>query len=127
MSHYTTTGLEHRKIAFWTFIGSECMLFGSLIATYLIYKGRSPIGPYPHTEWTDPVTHRAYHAILNIPVTTMSAGALLLSSVTMVLAYEAVKHRGDTNWRGFGTVWANSKLWLWATILLGTTFLGFQS
>ena len=39
-AHYTTTGLENRKIGFWTFIGSECMLFGSLIATYLIYKGK---------------------------------------------------------------------------------------
>ena len=32
--HHTSTGLEHRKIAIWAFIGSECMLFGSLIATY---------------------------------------------------------------------------------------------
>ena len=49
-SHYTTTGLEHRKIAVWAFIGSECMLFASLISTYLIYKGRSKVGPWPH-EW----------------------------------------------------------------------------
>jgi cytochrome c oxidase subunit III len=37
----TTTGLDNRKIAIWAFIGSECMLFASLISTYLIYKGRS--------------------------------------------------------------------------------------
>jgi heme/copper-type cytochrome/quinol oxidase subunit 3 len=30
----------------WAFIGSECMLFGSLIATYLAYRGRSVVGPY---------------------------------------------------------------------------------
>ena len=29
--HYTTTGLDNRKIAIWAFIGSECMLFASLI------------------------------------------------------------------------------------------------
>ena len=127
-AHYTTTGLEHRKIAFWTFIGSECMLFGSLIATYLIYKGKpGMIGPFPHEAWTDPTTHQAYKAILNIPVTSCSAAALLMSSVSMVLAYEAVKHRDDANWRGKGTIFASSKLWLWATIILGTTFLGFQS
>ena len=47
--HYTTTGLDNRKIAIWAFIGSECMLFTSLISTYLIYKGRSIVGPY--TPW----------------------------------------------------------------------------
>ena len=44
----TSTGLDHRKIAIWAFIGSECMLFASLISTYLIYKGRSVVGPFPH-------------------------------------------------------------------------------
>jgi len=39
----TTTGLDHRKIAIWAFIVSECMLFASLISTYLIYKGRSKV------------------------------------------------------------------------------------
>jgi len=39
----TSTGLDHRKIAIWAFIGSECMLFASLISTYLIYKGRSVV------------------------------------------------------------------------------------
>lgn len=127
MSHYTTTGLDNRKIAFWAFIGSECMLFGSLIATYLIYKGRSRVGPFPHTPWTDPATGTSYPAILDIPVTTASAFVLLMSSVSMVLAYEAVKHRGDTKWRGYGTIFASSKLWLWMTIILGTAFLGFQA
>ena len=44
----TSTGLDSRKIAIWAFIGSECMLFASLISTYLIYKGRSVVGPFPH-------------------------------------------------------------------------------
>ena len=33
----TSTGLDSRKLAFWGFIGSECLLFGSLIATYMAY------------------------------------------------------------------------------------------
>jgi len=45
--HYTSLGLDNRKVAIWTFIGSECMLFASLISTYLIYKGKSPEGPVP--------------------------------------------------------------------------------
>ena len=41
---YTSLGLDNRKVAIWTFIGSECMLFASLISTYLIYKNKEPAG-----------------------------------------------------------------------------------
>src|SRR5215831_12420652 len=34
-------GVDHRKLAMWVFLGSECFFFGTLIATYLAYKGRS--------------------------------------------------------------------------------------
>ena len=44
---HTSLGLDNRKIAIWTFIGSECMLFASLISTYLIYKGKQPGRPVP--------------------------------------------------------------------------------
>ncbi len=127
MSHYTTTGLDNRKIALWTFIGSECMLFGSLISTYLVYKGRSLVGPFPHQPWTDPATGQTYPAILDIPITTASAFVLLMSSVAMVLAYEAVKHRHDPKVTFWDKVFGNSKLWLSVTIILGAGFLGFQS
>jgi heme/copper-type cytochrome/quinol oxidase subunit 3 len=43
--HYTATGLDSWKVGFWTFIGSECLFFGTLIATYLTYKGSSLQGP----------------------------------------------------------------------------------
>ncbi len=32
-AHYTSMGLDSRKMGFWAFIGSECLLFGSLIST----------------------------------------------------------------------------------------------
>ena len=54
--HYTTTGLPNTKIGVWAFIGSECLLFMALISTYLIYKGRSVVGPFPHEPWTNPAT-----------------------------------------------------------------------
>jgi heme/copper-type cytochrome/quinol oxidase subunit 3 len=127
MSHYTSTGLDNRKIAIWAFIGSECMLFASLISTYLIYKGRSVVGPFPHTPWTDPATGTQYKAILDIPVTTWSTFVLLMSSVSVVLAYEAIKHKHDTGWKYKGTLFASSKLWLAVTALFGATFLGFQA
>jgi cytochrome c oxidase subunit 3 len=44
----TSTGIDSRKLAIWTFIGSECLFFASLISTYLVYKGKSLVGPLPH-------------------------------------------------------------------------------
>src|SRR6266699_2504145 len=89
----TTTGLDHRKIAIWAFIGSECMLFASLISTYLIYKGRSVVGPFPHDVCDPPKCATHLNAILNIPVTSVSTFVLLMSSLAMVLALAAVENK----------------------------------
>ena len=51
----------------WAFLGSDCMFFGSLIATYLAYKGKSITGPYPED-------------VFSIPVTSVSTFVLLMSS-----------------------------------------------
>src|SRR5665811_2385752 len=125
--HYTTLGLDSRKVAIWAFIGSECMLFVSLISTYLIYKGRSIVGPFPHETWTDPATGHVFKPILNIPVTSISTFVLLMSSLAMVLALAAVENR-NTPKRTLGEkILGSSKLWLFMTALLGATFLGFQA
>jgi heme/copper-type cytochrome/quinol oxidase subunit 3 len=113
----TSTGLNNTKVAIWAFIGSECFFFASLISTYLIYKGRSPVGPFPHEAWKDPATGHVYNAILNIPITSVSTFVLLMSSLAMVLAHSAVV-RGDRK---------SSKIWLASTAILGATFLGFQA
>jgi heme/copper-type cytochrome/quinol oxidase subunit 3 len=128
--HYTTTGLDSRKIAIWAFIGSECMLFISLISTYLIYKGRSVVGPLPHEKWTDPSTGHVFTPILNIPVTSMSTFVLLMSSLFMVLALAAVQNKGrplPANAGWWTRKLASSRLWLFMTALAGATFLGFQA
>ena len=124
--HYTATGLDSRKIAIWAFIGSECMLFVSLISTYLIYKGRSIVGPYPHEVWVSP-SGEHFNAILNIPVTSASTFVLLMSSLAMVLALAAVQNKDLPKRTTGDRVLGSSKLWLWMTALLGTTFLGFQA
>jgi heme/copper-type cytochrome/quinol oxidase subunit 3 len=97
-------GVDHRKLAMWIFLGSECLLFGTMIATYLAYKGRSVVGPHPHE-------------ILDIPLTTISTFDLLMSSLLMVLALAAV-HRGDRR---------QARLWLFGTAFFGLIFLGFQA
>src|SRR5438309_10790985 len=100
VTHHTSMGLDNRKMAFWAFIGSECLLFGSLISTYLVYKGKSIVGPYPPE-------------ILNIPFTSVSTFDLLMSSLMMVRALAAVQ-RGDRK---------GGKIGLCATAMLGLGFL----
>jgi heme/copper-type cytochrome/quinol oxidase subunit 3 len=124
---YTSTGLPNRKIAIWAFIGSECMLFASLISTYLIYKGRSVVGPFPHEAWTDPSTGHVFKPILNIPVTSFSTFVLLMSSLAMVLALAAVENRDVPKKTAGDRILGNSKLWLFMTALLGSTFLSCQA
>jgi len=99
----TTTGLDHRKLLMWTFLASECLFFGSLIATFLLFKEASVSGPTPQE-------------ILNIPVTSTSTFVLLTSSLSMVLALAAIQ-RGDI---------VSGRVWILATAVLGATFLGFQ-
>lgn len=139
-AHYTSTGLEHRKVAIWALIGSECMLFASLIATYLIYKGRSLVGPWPH-DWgcrTSNVMGKSAAAVqaagcaagdvlkpvLDIPITSQSTFVLLMSSLAMVLALEGVEHAGKP---GYDRWYKGSKFWLAMTALMGATFLGYQA
>ncbi|MDB4888296.1 MAG: ctaE [Gemmatimonadetes bacterium] len=124
----TSTGLDNKKIAIWAFIGSECMLFASLISTYLIYKGRSVVGPYPHEVCSPPVCATVLKPILNIPVTSASTFVLLMSSLAMVLALAAVEMKDQPAPVAFGEkILRSSKLWLWMTAILGATFLGFQA
>jgi len=125
--HHTSLGLDNRKIAIWTFIGSECMLFASLISTYLIYKGRSPNGPFPHELWTNPSTGEVMKPILDIPVTSASTFVLLMSSVAMVMALNAVQTKYEPKVTTWDKIKGSSKLWLAATALLGTIFLMFQA
>ena len=125
--HYTSTGLDNRKIGIWAFLGSECMLFVSLISTYLIYKGRSVVGPFPHEAWTNPQTGEHFKGILNIPVTSFSTFLLLMSSLSMVLAHNAVINRRVPKTTAGQRILGNSKLWLWGVILLGLGFLMCQA
>ena len=83
---HTTTGLNHRKMLIWVFLGSECMFFGSLLATYLVYYGQSVSGPLPAD-------------VLDIPTTSVSTFVLLMSSLSMVMAYSNVAKGNVRNFR----------------------------
>jgi heme/copper-type cytochrome/quinol oxidase subunit 3 len=87
----------------WLFLASDCLLFGALIATYVLYRGSSVVGPYPRD-------------VFDIPYTSVSSFVLLGSSLTMVLALSSIQ-RGDVG---------RMRVWLLATALLGMTFIGGQ-
>jgi heme/copper-type cytochrome/quinol oxidase subunit 3 len=100
---HTATGLDNRKLGMWAFLGSECLFFGALISTYLLYRGRSVQGPFPNQ-------------VYDIPYTSVSSFVLLMSSLTMVLALHAIQRDDHRRLRA----------WLLATALLGITFVGGQ-
>jgi heme/copper-type cytochrome/quinol oxidase subunit 3 len=100
---HTSTGLDSRKLLMWAFLASDCMFFGTLIATYMVYKNRSLDGPVPRGTF-------------DVPYTSVSAFVLLLSSLTMVLALAAIQKGEERRMR----------TWLTATALLGCVFLGGQ-
>lgn len=101
--HETNLGVDNKKVGMWLFIASDCMFFGALIGTYLIYAGKSIVGPYPQD-------------LFDIPLTTLSTFILLMSSLSVALAVQAVQ-KGDQK---------GLRRWLLVTVIMGLIFLGFQ-
>jgi cytochrome c oxidase subunit 3/cytochrome o ubiquinol oxidase subunit 3 len=102
-AHPTSLGLSNTKLAMWLFLGSECLLFGGLISTYMLYRNRHSTDLGPDQLW-------------DIPFTSASSFVLLMSSLTMVLAVSAASRKDDRN----------TKLWLVATATLGALFVSGQ-
>ncbi len=98
----TSTGLDHRKLVMWIFIASETIFFGALMATYLVYRGKTPL--------EEGLEH------LNLAVASANTFILLFSSLTMVLSLQSIEN-GKKNRLIF---------FLICTALLGLTFLGGQ-
>ena len=113
----TSLGLNHRKLLMWLFLASDCMFFGALIGTYMIYRGRAEdVGTVIPPQGVAVSPGPFPDQILDIPYTSVSAFVLLMSSLTMVLALAAIQ-RGDV--RGL-------RIWLVGTAVLGAIFLGGQ-
>ena len=104
IEHDTNTGISNTKLAMWLFLGSECLLFGALLTTFLLYKHPVPgQGPGPEE-------------LFDIPFTSASSFVLLMSSLTMVLAVASIE-RGDHR---------RLRVWLSATAVLGGLFIAGQ-
>ncbi len=102
--HGTSTGISNNKLMMWVFLGSECLLFGALISTYMLYKERLPDGELGPAD------------VFDIPFTSVSSFVLLLSSLTMVLALSSIS-RGDYH---------RFRVWTLTTAALGATFIAGQ-
>ncbi len=101
--HHVSLGVDNRKLGMWILIASECLLFGTLIVSYLIFRRNVVTGP-------------TAEEVLNIPITTVSTFVLLMSSFSIVLALAAIQ-RGEMK---------TFRRWILATALGGAVFLGFQ-
>lgn len=99
--HTTTTGIPNKKLFMWAFLASDCMFFGALISTHLIYRLHPPAGsPDPRD-------------IFSIELTSASTFILLMSSLLMALAVNSIQQ---------GAVRSTRK-YLLGTIIFGLIFL----
>lgn len=102
------TGLYNAKMGIWLFLASEVMLFGALFSSYILLRIGATPGTWPHG-----------HDILNVPIGTFNTIVLISSSVTMVLAWAALKERD----------FKKHKIFLGITLLCALLFLtvkGFE-
>src|SRR5260370_41551761 len=68
------TGLYNAKLGIWLFLASEVMLFGALFSSFILIRTGAPTWP---RGWE----------FLNVPLATANTFILILSSVTVVLAW----------------------------------------
>ena len=106
---YTTdarpdTGLTNPKLGIWLFLASEVMLFGSLFSSYALLRTGAPSWPQ---QW----------AVLSVPLATLNTVILISSSVTMVLAWVALKSRNLSRYR----------LYMGLTLLCGAGFMAVKA
>ncbi len=100
----TSTGIPNKKLLMWTFLASDCMFFGALISTHLIYRLHPPSGGLEPK------------VVFSPELTSFSTFILLMSSLMMALAVTAIQKGNVKSCR-----WS-----LLTTIFFGMIFLGCQ-
>jgi cytochrome c oxidase subunit 3 len=94
------TGLYNAKLGIWLFLASEVMLFGGLFSAYVFLRLGAEPGYWPR-------------GLLNVPVGTFNTAVLILSSVTVIMAWVSLKMRQFSKY----------KFYMLLTILCGSLFL----
>lgn len=85
------TGLYNAKVGIWLFLASEVMLFGALFSGYILLRVGAEPGTWP------------IH-ILNVPLGTINTLVLILSSVTVVMAWASLKMNRFDRFKIFQTI-----------------------
>jgi len=104
MEARAVTGIPTGKIGMWWFLASEIMVFGGLIACYILLRLAS-------AGWAETAAH------VSLRIASINTLVLLTSSLTMVLAFAAVEARDHQSVCRF----------LALTVLLGLMFLGIKA
>ncbi len=92
------TGLYNAKIGIWLFLASEVMLFGALFSSYILLRVGAPDGFWPDVPTAWP------HGLLNVPLGTFNTAVLITSSMTVMMAWTALKENNFAKFRKFMTV-----------------------
>ena len=106
------TGLYNAKVGIWLFLASEVMLFGALFSAYILLRVGAPSG-----EW-GPANIAAWPKhLLDIKLGMINTLVLITSSVTVVLAWAALKMNQ----------WGRYKMYQSVTILCALIFMGIKT
>ncbi len=104
---HPVTGVYNGKLGTWLFLASEVMLFGALFSSYVLLRVGAPAtGP---AAW--PAGHEETH--LSWVIGGINTLILIVSSVTMVMAWASLKMNNLAKGKGY----------LIATFLLAGAFL----
>ena len=98
------TGIYNAKAGIWLFLASEVMLFGALFSSYILLR----VGAMPE-NWPT--------GLLNVPIGAFNTTVLIVSSVTVVMAWASLKMKQ------FGRF----KMFQACTVICALMFLGIKS
>jgi cytochrome c oxidase subunit III len=98
------TGLYNAKVGIWLFLASEVMLFGALFSSYILLRVGAAPGTWPH-------------GLLNVPIGTFNTAVLIISSMTVVMAWASLKMNRFGRFKVFEGL----------TVVCALSFLGIKS
>ena len=98
------TGLFNAKVGIWLFLASEVMLFGALFSSYILLRVGAAPGDWPH-------------GLLNIPLGMTNTIVLIVSSITVVMAWASLKMKNFKQFKRYQTI----------TLLCAVAFLCIKS
>src|SRR5579864_173025 len=98
------TGLYNAKVGIWLFLASEVMLFGALFSSYILLRVGAAPGDWPH-------------GLLNVWLGMTNTIVLIVSSITVVMAWASLKMKD------FGKF----KKYQFVTLLCAVAFLCIKS